>query len=145
LVTQSTLGPIERAAQQLSALLRPDTGTAFSVLDTNVLGTAGLVVVLVTLGACLGAWFWRIEADARSVIVLRSVALALPISAVVLVAIYWAAYQGSHAISPRFGIPFLGAASVGLAASVQRRAGIPVGLLGLTVWLCAWVGLVLTW
>jgi branched-subunit amino acid transport protein AzlD len=145
LVNQSTLGPIERAAQQLSALLRPDWGTAFTVLDNNVLDVAGLVVVLVTLGACLGAWLYRMDADARSVTVLRSVALALPISAAVLVVIYWAAYQGSHAISPRFGIPFLAAASVGLGASIERRAGILAGLLGLVVWGCAWVGLVLAW
>lgn len=143
---RSALGPIERAAEQLSALLRPDGGTvpgpAFTVLDTPLLGAAGLVIVLVTLGACLCAWLWHIDADMRSLMVLRSVVLAVPICAIMLVVIYWASYQGAHLTASRYGIPFLAAASVGLGATLPRRTAIPIGVLGVAVWLSAWLGLV---
>jgi hypothetical protein len=142
LFLQSSLGPVARAAQQLSFLMRFDAMGAFSGLNTNISAVTTFVVILVVLGACFGAWFWRIDADKRSVIVLRSVALALPLAAVALVVIYWVAYQGSHGTSPRYGLPFLAAASVGFGASVQRRAGILVGLLGLSVWILAWVDIV---
>lgn len=142
LFLQSTLGPIDRTAQQLSYLLRPDLVGAFSGLNTNISVAVGFVVILVLLGSSLGAWFWRMDADERSVIVLRSVALAMPLSALALVVIYWAAYQGSHGAAQRYGLPFLAAASVGFGASVQRRAGVLVGLLGLSVWICAWVAII---
>ena len=142
LVIQSTLGPVDRVAQQLSMLLRPDWGAAFSVLDNPVLSVAGQVAVLMILGGCLCALLWRIETNARSVTVLRSVALALPVSAIVLVAIYWITYKGGITSSPRYGLPFLAAASVGLGASITRRAAIPTALLGLGLWLCSWAAFV---
>ncbi len=143
---QSGLGPIDRTAQQLATLLRPDWGTAFSVLETSpVLTAASQVLVLAILGACLCAWLWRIDADPRSVMVLRSVALAIPTSAVVLVAIYWISYLGGHSVSVRYGLPFLAAASVGLGSSLPRRAAIPMGLLGLAMWLCVLANLGLKW
>ena len=146
LLLQSSLGPAARAAEQMWALLRPDGGTApgpaFTVLDTPLLRAAGLIVVLATLGACLCAWLWRMEADPRSVLVLRAVALAVPVSAVMLVAIFWMTYQGGHWTASRYALPFLGAASVGLGATVRRRAAVPVALFGIAVWLAAWVGIV---
>jgi hypothetical protein len=147
LVLQSTLGPIQRAAEQLSALLRPDGGTwpgaAFTVLNTPLLAAAGLLVAVGVMGACLCTLVWRIDADPRAAMVLRSVALAIPVSAVMLVVIYWVTYQGAHLTASRHAIPFLAAGSAALGASVARRAAIPAGLLGLVVWLCAWVGLVM--
>ena len=146
MLLQSPLGPVARAAEQVSALLRPDGGTppgpAFTVLDTPLLRAASLVVVLATLGACLVACVWRMDADRRGVLVLRAVALTIPVSALMLVAIYWITYQGVHSTASRFALPFLAAASVGLGATVRHRAAIPVGLFGVAVWLVAWGGLV---
>jgi hypothetical protein len=145
LVLQSALGPVERVAEQVWALLRPDGGTApgpaFTVLDTPLLRAAGLLVVMATLGACLCAWLWRIDTDPRAILVLRSVALTVPISAVVLVAIYWAAYDGGHWTASRYALPLLAAASVGLGSSLGRRAAVPIALFGVAVWLAAWVGI----
>jgi hypothetical protein len=145
-VMRSDLGPLSRLADEIGALVHPDWGTApgpgFTALDTPLLGAAGAIVVLATLGACISAWLWHTDFDLRAVIVLRSVAIAIPISAAVLVVIYWSTSQGGYWAASRFGVPFLAAASVGLGASVARRAALPVGLLGVFVWLCAWVGLV---
>jgi len=146
LMMQSSLGLIDRLAEQLRASLHPDWGTApgpaFTVLDTPLLRTAGSLVVLATLGACLWAWLWRTEIDYRSVIALRSVAFAIPVSAAVLVVTFWAAYEGGHTTASRYAIPFLAAASVGLGASISRRTAVPMALAGAAVWLSAWVGLV---
>jgi hypothetical protein len=111
------------------------------VLDTPLLRAAGLLVVMATLGACLCAWLWRIDTDPRAILVLRSVALTVPISAVVLVAIYWAAYDGGHWTASRYALPLLAAASVGLGSSLGRRAAVPIALFGVAVWLAAWVGI----
>ena len=146
LVLQSSLGPLARAADQMLALLRPDGGTppgaAFTVLDTPLLRTAGLIVVVASLGACLVAWVGRMDADPRGVLVLRAVALTIPVSAVMLVAIFWITYQGVHSTASRFALPFLAAASVGLGTTVRRSAATPVALVGIAVWLAAWVGIV---
>jgi hypothetical protein len=146
LMLQSSLGPVERAAEQMLALLRPDGGTApgpaFTVLDTPLLRVAGLIVVLATLGACLSAWLSRMDADPRSVLVLRAVALAIPASAVVLVAIYWITFQGGHWTASRYALPFLAAASVGIGAIARPRATVPIAMFGIAVWLAAWVGIV---
>jgi hypothetical protein len=144
-LVQSSLGPAWRVAEQVSALLRPDGGTApgpaFSVLDTAPLAAASLIVAIATLGACMCAWLWRIEADPRGVLVLRAVALTVPISAVILAAIYWLAYQGVHATASRFALPILAGASIGLGVTVKRPAAIPLALFGIGVWLAAWFGI----
>lgn len=137
-VIQSTEGPTHRVAQQLSMMLRPDFGTAFSVLDTPVLDVVAQALVLMILGGCFCALLWRIEADPRGIAVLRSIAVAIPVSAAALVAIYWISYQGGITTSPRYGLPFLAAASLGVGVAIRRRVAIPAGLLGLGVWLCSW-------
>ena len=135
---QSKLGPVDRVIQEFSTLLRPDANSPFTVLDNATLGAVAFVLIIVIVGACLGSWLYRIDADARSVMVLRAVAVAIPLSAVVLVAIFWIAYQGSLTVSTRYALPFLAAASAGLGASLTRRAAIPMAVFGVTVWLCAW-------
>ncbi len=140
---KSTLGPHERVAGELSTLLHPNAPAGYTVLSNPVLDVVGQLVVLAVLGACLCAWLWRIDADVRGLIVLRSVALTIPLSAVALVAIFWVSSGGAAATSARYGLPFLAAASAGLGASIQRRAAVLVGILGLAVWLYPWVGLFL--
>lgn len=146
LILQSSLDAGARAAEQLWALLRPDGGTApgpaFTVLDTPLLRAGSLILVVAALGACLCAWLWRIEVDRRALLVLRAVALAVPLSALMLVAILWITYQGGHWTASRYALPFLAAASVGLGAAVGRRAAIPVALFGIGMWVTAWVGIV---
>lgn len=142
---QSSLDPAARFAEHVWAMLRTDGGTfpgpAFTMLDTPLLRAVGLIVVLATLGACLSAWVLRIDADRRAVLLLRAVPLAVAVSAVALAAILWITFQGGHLTASRYALPFLAAGSVGLGASVTRRAGVGVALLGVVAWLVAWIGI----
>ena len=144
LVLQSSLDPAARVAEHLWAILRPDGGTvpgpAFTMLDTPLLGVAGLVVAIATMGACLGAWLWP-AGESRSVLLLRAVAVAVPLSAVTLTAIFWMTVDGGHATASRYGLPLFAAASVGLGASVTRRPALAVAIFGVTAWLVAWIGI----
>lgn len=144
LVLQSPLDPAARVAEHLWAFLRPDGGTApgpaFTMLDTPLLRVVGLVVAIATMGACLCAWLWRVG-DGRSMLLLRAVAVALAVSAVALTAIFWITVDGGHATASRYGLPLFAAASVGLGASVSRRAAVSVAVFGIAVSVLAWMGI----
>lgn len=141
----STLGLVDRVAEHVWALLRPDGGTApgvaFTVLDTPLLQTVGLAVVVATLGAAVAAWVWPMGEPRRSLLVLRGTSIALPVSATMLAAIFWVTMEGGHWPTSRYGLPFLAAASVGLGASVTRRGEAMAVAGGLAAWIIAWLAM----
>jgi hypothetical protein len=145
LVLRRDLGPVERFVDQLGALARPDggtwPGTPFTVLDYPLFRAAGAIVVVIIAAACLYSWLRRANTDVRSLIVLRAVSLALPVSAAVLVVVVGVTYQGGHWTASRYALPFLAAASVGLGSLVPRRLAPVAMLVGVGAWASAWAAI----
>jgi hypothetical protein len=140
-VIQSPLGPLARTWKQLVALLRPDTGAAFTALTSPGMRITGVIVVLLLLGGCFLAWFRRPGVDTGAVLVLRATAIAAPVAAVVLVATMWVSLQHGFLAQQRYGLPLLAAGAVGVGGSLHRRYAMPVLVLAAVTWVAAWTGL----
>ena len=56
-----------------------------------------------------------------------------------LTVVFAVAYQGVHQTASRYALPILAAATIGAGASVSRRAGPLVALMGAIVWCSTFV------
>jgi hypothetical protein len=143
LYLQSSLGPVARVAQQVAALVQPNGGTApgaaFTALDSSLVKTGGLIVVIATMGASLWSWLGPDGTSFKPVIVLRSTALAIPVAAIALTVTFYVFYDGSLQTASRYGLPFLAATAIGAGVMIRRKAAPFVALFGAAMWIGVFV------
>ena len=138
---QSSMGLFGRTLEHVRNLLFASSyeHLSFTILQTPLLDAAALVITIAVIGACFCSVLVKMQMDWQANAILRAALISIPLSAVLLTVMIWAAQGGAHVAASRFGIPLLAGAAAALGAASTRAAAIPIAGLAVLIWATAFL------